>query len=76
MLERVKASYQVGSLRACTYSICRESLLFERVCACVFLRAGRRGLAKAALLLSLELSLSVRVSFVHAVGDKPPDTGM
>lgn len=43
---------------------------------CVFLRAGRRGLAKAALLLSLELSLSVRVSFVHAVGDKPPDTGM
>lgn len=72
LFERVKASYQVGSLKASTYSICRESC----VCVCVFLRAGRRGLAKAAFLLSLELSLSVRVSFVHAVGDKPPDAGM
>lgn len=37
---------------------------------------SRRGLAWAGLLLSLELSLSVRVSFVHAVRDKPPDAGM
>lgn len=42
----------------------------------VSLRTGRGGLAKAALLLSLELSLSVRVSFVRTVGDKPPDAGM
>lgn len=48
------------------------------LCVCVFLRASRRGLAKATLLPSheLSLSLSVRVSFVHAVGDKPPDAGM
>lgn len=40
--------------------------------SCAFLG----GLAKAALLLSPELGLSVRVSFVQAVGDKPPDAGM
>lgn len=45
-------------------------------CSSVFLRPGRRGLSKAALLLSLELSLSVRVSFVHTVGDKPLNAGM
>lgn len=43
---------------------------------CVSLRAGRGVEAKAALLLSLELSSSVRVSFVRTVGDKPPDAGM
>lgn len=58
------------------HTVSAGSPRFVSVNVCVSLRTGRGGLAKAALLLSLELSLSVRVSFVRTIGDKPPDAGM
>lgn len=70
--KRLRVQYLQGVPRCSSVNV---SLLFFFFSIAVQ-ETGRRGLVWAGLLLSLELSLSVRVSFVQAVGDKPPDAGM